>query len=67
MHINELHRCLTERYPLRQEIINWERELITVVIDPDQFLDELSKEETTARYVSPIGYLWPFRLRSRVI
>ena len=62
MHINELHRCLTERYPLRQEIIQLaNREIaITVVIDPDQFLDELSKEENDGALRLPYwAYLWP--------
>ena len=47
MHVNEFYRRLAQRYPLRQEIVQLANRniAITVVVDPDQFLDELSKEE----------------------
>ncbi len=62
MHVNELHRRLAERYPLRQEIIRLANRNIdiTVVVDPDQFLDELSKEENDGALRLPYwAYLWP--------
>lgn len=62
MHINELHRCLAQRFPLRREIIRLaNREIvINVVVDPDQFLDELSKEEYDGELRLPYwAYLWP--------
>lgn len=62
MYVKELHRCLAQSYPLRQEIIRLaNREIvITVVVDPDQFLDELSKEEYDGELRLPYwAYLWP--------
>ena len=62
MHVNALHRRLADRYPLRQEIIQLgnRKIAITVVIDPDQFLDELSKEENDGELRLPYwAYLWP--------
>ena len=62
MIINELHRHLAERYPLRQEIIRLANRniTVTVVVDPDQFLDELSKEEHDGALRLPYwAYLWP--------
>lgn len=62
MHVNELHRRLAERYPLRQEIIRLANRniAIAVVVNPDQFLDELSKEEHDGALRLPYwAYLWP--------
>ncbi len=62
MHVNELHRRLAQRYPLRQEIIQLANRKIavTVVVDPDQFLDELSTEEKDGELRLPYwAYLWP--------
>ncbi len=62
MHINELQRRLVERYPLRQEIIRLAKRdiAITVVVDPDQFLDDLSREEINGALRLPYwAYLWP--------
>ena len=62
MHVNALHRRLADRYPLRQEIIQLgnRKIAITVVIDPDQFLDGLSKEESDGELRLPYwAYLWP--------
>ena len=62
MHVNELYRRLAERYPLRQEIIRLANRniAIAVVVDPDQFLDELSKEEHDGALRLPYwAYLWP--------
>ena len=62
MRINELQRRLAERYPLRQEIIRLANRniAITVVVDPDQFLDELSKEEHDGALRLPYwAFLWP--------
>ena len=62
MHVNELHRRLAHRYPLRQEIIQLANRkiAITVVVEPDQFLDELSNEESDGELRLPYWvYLWP--------
>ena len=62
MFVNELHRRLARRYPLRQEIIRLANRTIaiTVVVDPDQFIDELSKEESDGELRLPYwAYLWP--------
>ena len=62
MRVNELHQCLAQRYPLRQEIIQLTNRniAITVVVDPDQFLDELSTEENDGELRLPYwAYLWP--------
>ena len=62
MRVNELHERLSHRYPLRQEIIQLANRniAITVVVDPDQFLDELSKEENDGALRLPYwAYLWP--------